>query len=85
MHKINGHEIPLAVDCEVHASLDNRTYAIDLSRVLPPELPDLKKYPHSHLYRLLRPELVKANAMPLCSDACSAFVANEPDRMVRDR
>ncbi len=86
LHKINGHSIPLAVDCEVHSSLeDGRMYAIDLSRVLPPEMPDLERYPMCHLYRLLRPELVKDNSVPLSSDACSAFVASETDAMDQAR
>ena len=33
----------------------------------------------SHLYRMLRPELVHTNPEPLCSDAASGFVSQESD------
>jgi hypothetical protein len=34
---------------------------------------------HSFLFRLLRPEFVMSNAVPLCSDAFSMFLKYDPD------
>jgi hypothetical protein len=76
--KIRNHSIPLAVDTEVHRGTDGRIYVIDLSRVLPPQEPD-PRIRLSHLYRMLRPELVHTNPEPLCSDAASGFVSQESD------
>lgn len=77
-HKIRNHMLQLAVDTEIHRGADGRIYAIDLSRVLPPQEPD-PKIRLCHLYRMLRPELVRTNPEPLCSDAASGFVGNESD------
>ena len=78
LQKIRNHSIPLAVDTEVHRGTDGRIYVIDLSRVLPPQEPDPRIH-LSHLYRMLRPELVHSNPEPLCSDAASGFVSKETD------
>ncbi len=78
VHSVQGHAIPLAVDTEVHRGHDGRMYVIDLSRVLPPEQPD-RKIHLSHLYRMLRPELVRTNPESLCADAASNFVNGESD------
>jgi hypothetical protein len=77
-HYIKGCCCPLAVDTEVHKGLDGRLYAIDLSRVLPPQQPE-RSAPLGHLYRMLRPELVRTNPIALSSDAGSNFVAREAD------
>jgi hypothetical protein len=66
------------VDTEVHRGTDGRIYVIDLSRVLPPQEPG-HQIQLSHLYRMLRPELVRTNPEPLCSDAASNFVSEETD------
>jgi hypothetical protein len=51
---------------------DGRLYIIDVARVFPPTTPP-SNMKGVHLYRLLRPELVKSNLVPLCSDAFSSF------------
>eukprot|EP01065_Artemidia_motanka_P045603 TRINITY_DN6733_c0_g1_i1.p1 TRINITY_DN6733_c0_g1~~TRINITY_DN6733_c0_g1_i1.p1 ORF type:complete len:1742 (+),score=470.97 TRINITY_DN6733_c0_g1_i1:80-5305(+) len=59
------------IDMEVHqCSQDGRFYVLDAARLFPPEPPCEGS---SHLFRLLRPELVRRNRTPLSSDACSAF------------
>lgn len=80
VHTVRGHEVPLAVDVECHAGRDGRLYLIDLSRTLPPQKPNRSFNQLCHLFQLLRPELVRSCSFPLCSDACSAFVNDEPDR-----
>lgn len=68
----------MAVDTEVHRGSDGRIYVIDLSRVLPPQEPDVHIH-LSHLYRMLRPEFVRMNPEPLCSDTASGFASQESD------
>lgn len=54
---------------------DGRFYIIDTARLFPPAAPSSITRPHegsprgTHLYRLLRPELVKLNPVPLSPDA----------------
>lgn len=60
-------------DLEGHLGTDANFYLLDFSRVFPPEPPN-KNIKGSHLFRLLRPELVRSNPVPLCSDAFSGFV-----------
>ena len=50
----------------------------DFSRIMPPVTPT--GVPGGHLYMLFRPEFVKKYKKPLCSDAYSRFVQNQPDR-----
>ncbi len=71
-----------------------RVYVVDLARGFPPETPrvasqaaSLERYRGAHLYRLLRPELVKkAPSGPLSPDAFSGFGCNNAkcNRDVRD-
>ena len=60
------------VDLEGHVGSDGKFYCLDFSRLFPPERPCKKK--SAYLYRLLRPEFVKAYSRPLCSDAYSNFI-----------
>lgn len=69
----------IAGDAQGHLGTDGRYYLVNLARTFPPDLPDPRR-PGSHLYRLLRPELVRSSVRPLCSDAYSAFIANDPER-----
>jgi hypothetical protein len=78
----NGVRLHTASDMEGHLGKDGRFYLCDFSRVLPPEYP--KAFPTgkikcSHLFRLLRPELLKAYGKPLCNDSFSGFVNSDPD------
>jgi tetratricopeptide (TPR) repeat protein len=66
-----------AADIEGHIGSDGRLYLLDLARTFPPETPRAGVQA-GHLYQLLRPEVVRAFGKPLCSDAFSGFVANDP-------
>ena len=65
----SGDKISTPVDIEVHNGLDNKYYALDFSRLFPPEAVHKGDGPNSYLYRLLRPEFVLSYRKPLCSDA----------------
>jgi len=60
-------------DLEGHLGNDGRLYAVDLARMFPPETPNTKFFPGGFLFRLLRPELVRAFPKALSSDAFSGF------------
>lgn len=45
-----------------------RLYVVDCARLFPCEPPD-RHFKNGHLYRMLRPELVRENPVPLSSDA----------------
>lgn len=62
----------LAGDVEGHKGTDGRFYILDTARVFPPDVPKVS-IRCGHLYRLLRPELVKQNPVPLSSDAFSRW------------
>ena len=57
-------------DIEGHRGSDGRYYLLDFSRLAPPSPPTTQG---SHLYNLMRMELVRGAPMPLCSDAFSSF------------
>jgi len=65
-----------AADVEGHLGTDGRYYLVDFSRTFPCEKPR-RDITGSHLFRLLRPELVKEFPRPLCSDAFSNFTSAE--------
>ena len=59
-------------DIEGHRGTDGRVYLLDFHRVFPPEPVQASAHlqlKNAHLYRLLRPELVRSNERPLSSDA----------------
>eukprot|EP01133_Synstelium_polycarpum_P007370 gene7370-8589_t len=64
-------------DIEGHITADGHFVVIDTARIFPPEKP-LPDHTGSHLYNLLRPELVRSNKVPLSSDAFTKF--SGPDR-----
>lgn len=70
-------ELCAPADLEGHLGTDGHFYLIDFARTLPPESPEISSK-SSHLYRLLRPEFIKAYHEPLCSDAFSGFVMADP-------
>jgi WD40 repeat protein len=76
-HRVHGVDLWTAADVEGHRSLvDHRMYLIDFSRLFPPEAPSAKSPPNSHLYRMLRPELVSRLKFPVSSDAFSRMGAD---------
>ena len=76
----NGNRVMVysPADLEAHIGTDGKAYLLDFSRVFPPE-PPRAEIQGSHLFRLLRPELVRSNEVPLCSDAFSGFVLDPTD------
>jgi tetratricopeptide (TPR) repeat protein len=52
---------------------------LDFSRTMPPTMPD-PAIRQGHLYRLFRPEAVRAFEKPLCPDAYSGFIRPDPER-----
>eukprot|EP00698_Gefionella_okellyi_P008753 TRINITY_DN2189_c0_g1_i3.p1 TRINITY_DN2189_c0_g1~~TRINITY_DN2189_c0_g1_i3.p1 ORF type:complete len:714 (-),score=144.48 TRINITY_DN2189_c0_g1_i3:1496-3637(-) len=58
-------------DIEVHIGRDGRAYVLDTARLFPPAAPVPNGAKGAHLYNLLRPEFVRRNPVPLCSDAFS--------------
>lgn len=59
----------------------------NLARLFPPQakLPGHKWQKGDMLCKLLRPEHVLSNPVPLCSDAFSGFQMDDPDRAVHNR
>ncbi|KYR00520.1 Histidine kinase A [Tieghemostelium lacteum] len=60
-------------DIEGHVGLDGKAYLLDFARVFPPQMKIIENAPPSHLYELIRPELVKSNPKPLSSDALTGW------------
>lgn len=56
---------------------------MDFARTFPPVQPD-PNYPQGHLYRLFRPELLASFKKPLCPDAFSGFILQDPDIKVHN-
>ena len=73
-------------DLEGHRSVvDNRLYLLDFARLFPPEWPGPDDSPSSHLFELLRPELVRTHPVPLCSDALASVCHDDSRRtLARD-
>ncbi|EFA85283.1 Histidine kinase A [Heterostelium album PN500] len=60
-------------DIEGHIGSDGNFYLLDFARVFPPIVKINDNGPPSHLYELIRPELVKSNHKPLSSDALTGW------------
>lgn len=73
LNPANQETIYSAADIEGHLGTDHRRYLVDFSRTFPPEKPS-SGIKGCNLSRLLRPEFVKRNPTPLCSDAYSNFL-----------
>jgi hypothetical protein len=73
-------------DIEGHLGTDGRYYVVDFGRTLPPEDPRIRRdaTKRSIFYHLLRSELVKANPVPLCSDAYSSWNSDDNEQ-IRDQ
>ncbi|KAL6062793.1 Clu domain-containing protein [Balamuthia mandrillaris] len=72
----------MPADIEGHyVKKTNRFYLLDFARVFPAEYPlHFPAQTGSNLYWLLRPELVKTNPVPLCSDALSGFQIHDTEQ-----
>ncbi|GAM26590.1 hypothetical protein SAMD00019534_097650 [Acytostelium subglobosum LB1] len=66
-------------DIEGHIGSDGHFYLLDFARVFPPILKLNDHSPPSHLYELIRPELVKSNTKPLSSDAFTGWGKFDPN------
>lgn len=76
---LQTHSLPPSPMSTVHRGRDNVIYMLDFARLFPPEhranahLKPEHRTGHEIFYQLLRPELVRANPRPLCSDALSGW------------
>ena len=70
-------------DIEVHRGADDRLYVLDTARVFPPE-PPAPGVRGAALHRLLRPELVRSNPVPLSPDAFSSFSRRDADAALHE-
>ena len=77
-------ELHTCGDVEGYKGSDDRYYLINLARSFPPDTSRLVDS-GSHLYRLLRPEFVASWPFPLCSDAYSTFILNDPQRIMHNK
>ena len=68
-----------AADIEGHLGTDQQYYLLDFSRTMPPVQPN-KKQMNGHLYQLFRREFLVKYGRPLCSDAFSGFIIQDPER-----
>lgn len=73
-----------ACDIEGHKGTDGRMYLLDFSRSMPPTTPDPKVH-SGHLFQLFRSEFLRlynesVGGKPLCPDAFTGFVRNDPNR-----
>jgi hypothetical protein len=72
-------------DLEGHRGDDGRFYLVDFARLFPPEMPSLEDSSvNGHLYKLLRPELVRSHSVPLCSDTLSMIAVHGAYDHVRE-
>eukprot|EP00727_Mastigamoeba_balamuthi_P013397 m51a1_g8680 hypothetical protein (1589) ;mRNA; f:172987-179501 len=67
-------------DLECHVGRDGLVYMLDFARTMPPEDPARSGDPRAMFFNLLRPELVRRNPVPLCSDAYTNWQALDPRR-----
>jgi len=72
-------------DLEGHRGEDGRLYLIDTARLFPPAALSRSSPPASHLYKLLRPELVRNYPEPLCSDAYSRMGSHPKNKQARQQ
>jgi len=78
-HEVRDKILCAPGDVEGHKGMDGNFYLVDAARLFPPEalyFTETKTKPTErgvHLYRFLRPELVKRNPVPLSSDSFSRF------------
>jgi GTPase SAR1 family protein len=87
-HVSGGKIIFSAADVEGHVGRDGRRYLLDLSRSLPPTALNSAKrncLPFAHLYRMFRGEFLSTYTAPLCPDAFSGFISDDPRRVARCR
>jgi hypothetical protein len=74
-------------DIECHLGKDGRFYVLDFARTFPPEavLQDSLAEKGQILFKLLRPELVQSNTVPLSSDAFTGFGMSDPLHKTHNR
>jgi hypothetical protein len=74
-------------DIECHLGKDGKFYVLDFARTFPPEaiLPGTTPQKGQILFKLLRPELVKSNPVPLSSDSFTGFGMGDPAHKTHNR
>ncbi|GAB5364258.1 hypothetical protein AAMO2058_000954400 [Amorphochlora amoebiformis] len=75
-----SHPLHTCFDLEGHKGDDGRYYVIDCARLFPAEPPD-PTIRNGHLYRMLRPELVRTNRVPLSSDVYLKLASHDKKSM----
>lgn len=65
--------ISTPADLELHKGSDGHIYALDFSRMFPPDIPS-DDFPGGVFYQLLRPEFVRNYPKQLCSDSYTSFI-----------
>lgn len=90
-HKVGPKQVEVygPGDIEGHKSKsDGKYYLVDYARLLPPQVKINESAENqkrqTHLFQLLRPELVLANPVPLSSDALTGLSKYDPDRLVHN-
>ena len=74
--------VELTVDAQLHRCADSRTYAMNLARMFPLDLPEPGAA--EALTRVLRPEFVRGFNVPLSSDAFHASLGDTEDQEQND-
>lgn len=87
-HFVGNKRVPISGpgDIEGHLGTDGCYYVLDFSRTFPPAAPELDadgnpKEPRAVFYKMLRPELVKTNNVPLSSDAFTGWETFDNERL----
>jgi hypothetical protein len=87
-HKVGVHQTIICGpgDIEGHKSQeDGKYYVVDYARLMPPQVKlETDAQRNTHLFYLLRPELVQANSVPLSSDALTGLSRHDPERKVHN-
>ena len=78
-------ELYSPADLEGHCGDDGSFYLVDFARTMPPEAPPPNNKKRQHLYKLLRPEFVKAWDIPLCPDSFSGFILADDNYNVHNQ
>lgn len=84
-HMVKDCVLQACGDIEGHWGTDNKLYLADFARLFPPEAGSVaQKYftlkePRAVFYKLLRPEFLVSNPVPLCSDAFTGWQSMDPE------
>lgn len=77
---VMGKTVASSVEMEAFVGADSRYYLSCFWHLMPPEYPSSKEK-QVILYNLLRPELVRNYPTPLCPNALTQWIANDPQKL----